>query len=170
MKWFTRRYLGKGSWSLIGVMTLALIDGHAAGQCETQVLNEGGPQTGLGWSVGVSGDVAIIGEPSNSILSPSAGAASFYRFDGASWILEQTVFASDAAMDDRFGFSVAISGNVAIIGAWFGDMNLQVDSGDLSERVRTDQERGHNGRTECLAKSCLHPASDVVLSENRAGR
>jgi hypothetical protein len=44
-----------------------------------------------------------------------------YRFDGADWIEEVELTASDAAMGDEFGVSVAVSGNVAVIGSHLDD-------------------------------------------------
>ena len=46
------------------------------------------------------------------------GGAYIYRFDGSSWLEETKLLPSDPAFDDRFGFSVAISGDLAVVGAW----------------------------------------------------
>jgi lipopolysaccharide export system protein LptA len=76
----------------------------------------------FGWSVSISGDVAIIGA---SYADPdgtsAAGKAYIFRYNGTSWIQEAILTASDKAVGDYFGWSVAISGNLAIVGASYAD-------------------------------------------------
>ena len=72
----------------------------------------------FGYSVSVSGDTVMVGAPaSDRVFSNSRGAAYVFRFDGTSWIEKQKLTASDASMFDRFGASVSVSGNIAIVGA-----------------------------------------------------
>ncbi len=71
----------------------------------------------LGYSVSISGDYAIIGCDVNS-SNDNSGYAYIFHFDGTNWMLQQKISASDAAGYDRFGFSVSMSGNNAIVGAW----------------------------------------------------
>ena len=42
------------------------------------------------------------------------------------WILNQTLYANDAAWGDEFGISVSISNNYAIIGAHYDDALTEV--------------------------------------------
>lgn len=73
----------------------------------------------FGVSVGISGTIAIVGAWSDDDAGSAAGSA--YLFDT---ITGQQLFkltASDAASGDRFGNSVAVSGNTAIVGARFND-------------------------------------------------
>jgi hypothetical protein len=49
------------------------------------------------------------------------GAAYVFRYDGSNWVEEQKLTASDGAVEDGFGFSVSISGNTALIGAYGDD-------------------------------------------------
>ncbi|MDG1396985.1 MAG: hypothetical protein P8P88_01230, partial [Polaribacter sp.] len=74
----------------------------------------------FGYSVAISGDVAIVGayaEDPNGI--GNAGAAYiFERNSSGTWVEEQKIVASDGAQSDVFGRSVAISGDVAIVGAY----------------------------------------------------
>ncbi len=77
----------------------------------------------FGGSVGVSGNTAIVGAHLDNEQAHYAGAA--YLFD-VSTGMQLTKFApDDPAADHYFGKSVAISGNIAIVGA-YGDM----DEGD----------------------------------------
>ncbi len=70
----------------------------------------------FGSSVSIHGDVAVVGAPGVRIAT--TGKAYVYRFNGAEWIEEAKLLAFDANQQDRFGNSVAISGDVAVIGAY----------------------------------------------------
>ena len=48
----------------------------------------------------------------------ACGSAYIFRFNGSNWVQEQRLIASDPARFDNFGFSVSISSNVALIGAF----------------------------------------------------
>ncbi len=90
---------------------------------EAKLLASDGAQTDyFGYSVAISGNVAVIGT-GLSIYNNSPGSAYIFRFDGSNWIEEAKLLASDGAPYDDFGSSVAISGNVAVIGARLHDPN-----------------------------------------------
>jgi len=84
----------------------------------------------FGIAVAIEDHWAIVGasadDNGNGI---SAGAAYVYRFDGSAWIEQQRLLASDGAKDDRFGGSVAISGDVALVGAADNDNQNGKDAG-----------------------------------------
>lgn len=77
----------------------------------------------FGYSVAISGNYAIIGAPleDEELLNHAGAAYIFERDDSGNWVQVQKITASDRAPSDRFGGSVAISGNYAIIGASFED-------------------------------------------------
>jgi hypothetical protein len=50
-----------------------------------------------------------------------------FRWNGSTWVQEQKLLASDRATNDQFGWSVSVSGGVAVVGA-----NYDADNGDLS--------------------------------------
>ena len=68
----------------------------------------------FGISVDVSGDVALIGALN---VDFGIGSAYVFRFDGASWVQEQKLTASDGTIVDHFGSAVSLSGEAALIGA-----------------------------------------------------
>ena len=70
----------------------------------------------FGSSVSICGDVAVVGAP--TVLIEPTGKAYVYRFNGAEWIEEAKLLGFDAEQQDRFGNSVAINGDVAVIGAY----------------------------------------------------
>jgi len=84
----------------------------------------------FGNSVSISGNVAIVGaDRANPGGTTRAGKAYIFRYNGTSWIQEAILIASDKTADDRFGNSVSISGNVAIVGAYKADPSGTEDAG-----------------------------------------
>jgi hypothetical protein len=81
----------------------------------------------FGWSVSISGDYAVIGATHNDDDGENSGSAYIFVRDGANWTQQAKLTADDAAADDRFGWSVSISSNYAVIGATHND-----DDGDRS--------------------------------------
>ncbi len=73
----------------------------------------------FGHSVAVSGDYAVIGAYSDSDTHAYAGAAYVFKRDTTTgkWNEQDKLIAGDAAAYDRFGGSVAVSGDYAVIGA-----------------------------------------------------
>ena len=61
----------------------------------------------------LDGDLAIVGAIGDDGFT---GSAYVFRWNGTTWIQEQKLTASDGALDDRFGTSVSISGDWAIVG------------------------------------------------------
>ncbi len=72
----------------------------------------------FGWWVDIDGDVIIVGADGDDSSGPTSGAAYVFRFNGTTWVEEEKLTASDASTRDVFGAGVAISGNVAIVGAY----------------------------------------------------
>jgi len=66
--------------------------------------------------VGISGATAVIGAPGKSGVT---GAAYVFVRSGSVWSQQPKLTASDASAGDRFGDSVGISGDTAVIGAPF---------------------------------------------------
>jgi hypothetical protein len=85
----------------------------------------------FGFSVAISGDYAIVGayyEDPDGLNA--AGAAYIFRRTGTNtWDTGFKITASDKAADDRFGYSVAISGDYAIVGANYEDPDGITDAG-----------------------------------------
>ncbi|MCH7996026.1 MAG: FG-GAP repeat protein, partial [Planctomycetes bacterium] len=75
----------------------------------------------VGTSVDVDGDTLVIGAPQDDDRGNASGSAYVFRWNGTSWVEEQKLTASDAASLDKFGRSVAISGDVVVVGAPFDD-------------------------------------------------
>ncbi|MBK7802624.1 MAG: VCBS repeat-containing protein [Chloracidobacterium sp.] len=73
----------------------------------------------FGNSVAVDGNTLIGGalQYTPTIGQPAFGAAYVFKFNGSSWISEGRLTASDGATVDRFGYSVAVSGDIVAVGA-----------------------------------------------------
>jgi hypothetical protein len=83
----------------------------------------------FGWSVSISGDYAIVGAPeANSPFSNTGAAYVFERSGAGVWSQKVKLAPPDLAGSDNFGFSVSISGDYALIGAYHGD-DKGLDSG-----------------------------------------
>ncbi len=92
----------------------------------------------FGRSVGVSGDLLVVGAFDEDDLAFAAGAAYvFERGDTGAWGEVAKITASDGASEDHFGWSVALSNSHAIIGAPDND-DPQVDSGSAYFFERDD--------------------------------
>jgi len=81
----------------------------------------------FGFGVSLSGDTAVIGAPNSRLGGDARGAAYLFRYDGAAWVEEARITPADAEDLDRFGQSVAVSGEVAIFGSM--DDDLGIDAG-----------------------------------------
>ena len=84
----------------------------------------------FGYPLAISGDTIVVGAPRDDDHGPESGSAYFFTRSGTTWTQQQKITASDAAEGDYFGSSVAISGNVLIIGA-FKDDDGGLDTGSL---------------------------------------
>jgi len=72
----------------------------------------------FGGSVAISGDITLIGARGNSAQGSLAGAVYvFVRDADGQWSERQKLTASDGAAGNLFGFSVALSGETALVGA-----------------------------------------------------
>jgi hypothetical protein len=75
----------------------------------------------FGYSIATSGPVTVIGAIGESSLALLAGAAYVFRYDGATWVQEQKLLASDGGPSDGFGGAVAIAGDWILVGATGAD-------------------------------------------------
>jgi len=82
----------------------------------------------FGWSVAISGDVVIVGADEDDDAGGDSGSAYVFIRNGDMCEEKRKLTASDATASDYFGYSVAISGDVAIVGS-FGDDNAGGNSG-----------------------------------------
>jgi len=77
----------------------------------------------FGVRVALSGDTALISarRDDDDIMGVDAGSAYVFVRSGTTWKQQQKLTAPDGAEDDRFGRSVALLGDTALVGAIFQD-------------------------------------------------
>ncbi|MDB4347912.1 FG-GAP repeat protein [bacterium] len=71
-----------------------------------------------GYSVGIDGDTVVVGAYGEDTEASDAGAAYVFTRSGTTWTQQQKLTASDAAANDYFGITSAISGDTIIVGAY----------------------------------------------------
>ncbi|MDM8540185.1 FG-GAP repeat protein [Desulfococcaceae bacterium HSG9] len=82
----------------------------------------------FGYAAAISGDYAVVGADGDDDNGNDSGSAYIFYRSGTSWTQQAKLTAGDAAADDNFGHSVAISGAYAVIGAVYDDDN-ETDAG-----------------------------------------
>ncbi len=75
----------------------------------------------FGRSIAISGDRIIVGADYDSDAGPLAGAAYLFERMESTWIQTQKLIATDAQPQGRFGDSVDLEGDDAVIGAFLDD-------------------------------------------------
>ncbi|KAL7488917.1 hypothetical protein ACHAW6_014507, partial [Cyclotella cf. meneghiniana] len=77
----------------------------------------------FGTSVAISGSVVIVGAYSDDDKGTESGSAYIYELDESTGVYREKakLTAADGAGGDYFGYSVSISGNIAVVGAYLDD-------------------------------------------------
>ncbi len=110
------------SLAVISILLTALAAETAHAQCEatetdTAVAPDGSFGDQFAYSVAIDGNVAVVGAPHDDDAGAQSGSGFVYTFDGTEWVQQPKLVAADSAAGDQFGWSVGISGPVAIFGA-----------------------------------------------------
>ncbi len=92
-------------------------------QKQKLVAEDAGASDYFGRAVAISGDNIVIGSYYDDESGGNAGAVYFYRRNGSSWDFQTKATASGSLANDYLGFSVAIEGDYAVIGATGRDDN-----------------------------------------------
>ncbi|NEQ77698.1 MAG: hypothetical protein F6K23_34600 [Okeania sp. SIO2C9] len=97
-----------------------IFERHSDGSWQqTQKLQANYPEKGayFGCSVAISSNFAIVGAYRQNNGAEDTGAAYVFERQSGSWQQTQKLLGNDTQADQHFGCSVAISGDVAIVGA-----------------------------------------------------
>ena len=101
----------------------------------------------------ISADTAIVGAFSEDEKATDSGSAYIFERSGGSWSETAKLTASDGEDGDSFGFSVSISDDIAIVGAYFEDEEgtnagsayiFERDGGSWSEVTKLTAPDGTN--------------------------
>jgi hypothetical protein len=72
---------------------------------------------GLGISVAIDGDTAVVGAPDTMVNGIDAGAAYVFVRSGNTWTQQAELTATNGMPGQQFGVSVAVSGDTTVIGS-----------------------------------------------------
>ena len=89
----------------------------------------------FGISVSLSGDTVVIGAFFEDVPGLNEGSAYVFVRTGTTWAFQKKLVADDGTFLDLFGVSVALSGDIAVVGAVFADA-AGTDSGAAYVFVR----------------------------------
>ena len=95
-------------------------------QATKALMSNGGANDYAGESVDIEGDYAVVGAMYHAENEVKGGAAYVFKRNGSQWVEEAVLLASDRQENDKFGKSVAISGDYIVVGAdrVFGTSNM----------------------------------------------
>ena len=114
----------------------------------------------FGLSVGISGDTVVASAFLDDDGGTNSGSAYVFTRSGTSWSQQQKLTASDAAAGDNFGFSVSISGNTIVAGA-FHDDDGGTDSGSAYVFAPPNQNPDCSGASPSIS-SIWPPNHDMI--------
>ena len=137
------------------------------GEVKKLTASDAGTGDLFGGSVAVSGDTAVVGATAEDAGGAEAGAAYvFQRNQGGAgnWGELKKLLASDAQAADSFGWSVAISGDTAVLGAIFEDAG-GTDAG--AAYVFEEPDADNDGLPDSYENkhACLDPLVDDAAAD-----
>ncbi len=112
LQWISLSMLVVGPTALLA--TLSSTSAVAAGIGSQTAKYVSCPCDYAGAAVAVSGSMLLVGEPA---IDDASGRVYVYTQSGGSWAQTAVLVGSDTASGDTFGFSVALSGTTAVVGA-----------------------------------------------------
>jgi hypothetical protein len=130
--WFGSRVAADGDVAMIGSMNASSAIGAAYvftnsggtwSQTQKLTASDGVADDWFGYDVAIDGDTAVISAVEDSDNGSDSGSAYVFTNSGGTWSQTKKLTASDGAVEDWFGESVAISGNVVVVGAMQDDDN-----------------------------------------------
>ncbi len=72
---------------------------------------------GLGYSVAIDGDTAVVASVSDDVVGTDSGSAYVFTRSGTTWTEQAKLVAGDGAAGDNFGFWLDIDGDTVVVGA-----------------------------------------------------
>lgn len=108
-----------GPNSTLGAAYVFVESGGTWSQQAELTASDGATDDQFGYSVAVSGSTIVVGAPQHPFSLGGSGPGKAYVFveNGGTWSQQAELKASDGAVGDSFGYSVAASGGAAVVGA-----------------------------------------------------
>jgi hypothetical protein len=86
----------------------------------------------FGLSVALDGNTALVGAYHDDVgANAHQGSAYVFTRSGTTWAQQAHLIASDGAAEDEFGWSVALSGDTALVGAYLDDIGTNNNQGSV---------------------------------------
>ena len=111
----------KSSWILILSAFFALPTFAAWLQNQKITSAPRGVGAQFGNAVAIDGGTMVVGAQFDGTTASQAGAAYVFVLNNGNWTQQAVLLANDGAVADKFGESVAISGNTIVVGAFQDD-------------------------------------------------
>jgi hypothetical protein len=93
----------------------------------------------FGRSLAVSGETAVVGASHDAVgANAYQGSAYVFTRSGTTWSEQQMLVAADGAAEDFFGFSVALSSDTAVVGAYGDDVGANANQGSATTFTRNE--------------------------------
>ena len=141
-------------------------------------LKASNPETfdNFGLSVALSGDTLVVGayqegssatgvngDGTNNSASGS-GAAYVFTRAGSTWSQQAYLKASNTGIEDQFGYSVAVSGNTLVVGAWAEDSSATGVNGD-----QANDSAGQSGAAYVFTRTGSTWSQQAYLKASNTG-
>ena len=151
---------------LTGVFTVFRAEATELSEVKKLLASNAGVGDRFGRSVAVSGDTVVVGAPGGLGIAIKAGAAYVFQRDeggAGNWGEVTKLTASDAQIGDRFGNSVAVSGDTAVVGAYREDAG-GTDAGAAYVFQRDQGGPGNWGEVKKLTASDAQDIDEFGIS------
>jgi hypothetical protein len=118
---------------------------------------DGAPGDRFGYSVCASGGTAVVGAYQDDVgANVDQGSAYVFVRTGTTWGQQGKLTASDGAPSDRFGCSVSVSGDTAVVGAYQDDVGANTDQGSAYVFFRTGITWAQQAKLTASDGAALH--------------
>jgi hypothetical protein len=109
--------------------------------------SDGEVEDWIGYSVALSGDTALVGAGYEDVGANSyQGSVYVFTRSGTTWGQQGQLTALDGAGEDYFGFSVALCGDTAVVGAEYDDVGVNTDQGSVYVFTRSGTTWSQQGQ------------------------
>ena len=132
--------IGELPSSLSGAAYVFVRNGTVWSQQQKLTPSDGAYGAQFAFTVSLNADTAVIGAYNKTINGHSGGGAAYvFVRNGTVWTQQQELLPSDLVESDHFGYSVAINGDTAIVGAF--NKNIGTSSSEGAAYVFRYQAR-----------------------------
>lgn len=129
----------------------------------------------FGFAVAVSGDTAVVGAWRDVVSGTDSGSAYVFTRSGTTWSQQQKLTSGDVAEGDRFGYSVAISGDTIVVGAYGDDILTTTGAGSAYVFTRSGATWSHQQKltatipaaSDEFGKSVSIDGDSIAVGSNR---